>query len=185
MRNHLTLSVLLSITVWCASSRLCLAKPAAPLSPRRGVEQAYEKSSTATSFRFLDGMYSVRALKFTAFGPHGKPVDLRHEREAMARILANSLSATEKVDITSFKQINASHVECLVHDMTQFLMTEPGTEKRRIVTLDTTSRDRWALVEGRWRQQQTNVVHQTSTSKDLTPPGATPTPTPASPTPKK
>ena len=169
-----------------ASGCLVLVAPArsAPdVSARKAIELAYEKTSVATSLRFISAMYSTRAPDFVMFGLKGKPMDQRREEAAMAQLLGKSLSSKESVSILSFKQMDRSHAECTIRDVSEFLVSEPGSPKDILLHLETTSRDAWVLLEGRWLKKSSNVLSQTSNTKDVAPPSlwASPTGTPSPP----
>ena len=62
----------------------------------KSVRAAYERAIQAAELKYIDGILSVRAKNFQAFGVNGRAVDFKRERVSLERLLGPALSIREK-----------------------------------------------------------------------------------------
>ena len=127
---------------------------------RAEIAKEYLRSTEATSLKYLDGVYSIRAPKFQLFNAENLDLDLRVERTRWEAVIQPAVQVKEKVDIKSLQQLSPDRVQCDVTYLTKLVVVNQltGNEDEQILT--TGCRDLWVLLKGRWRLLSTHVTQQ-------------------------
>jgi hypothetical protein len=129
--------------------------------PEAKVKQAYEATCLAASRMFVDGILSVRAMDFEAFDAKGHRVDGPFERTRYRNLFERALSVKKKAIVSNFKLLNPKSAQCEVHEIDVFEIEEPRVKEPSTWTLDSRSKDSWALVDGKWKLKQSHILDQT------------------------
>ena len=135
----------------------------------KSVRAAYERAIQAAELKYIDGILSVRAKNFQAFGVNGRAVDSKRERVSLERLLGPALSIREKSDIVSFKEKDPTHVVCQVHDVIRVVMPAPQPRPPAELVIDTQCTDEWQKIGNTWKQISNRIQRQTYDNHNVAP----------------
>lgn len=162
MKKHLFIPLLL-----CASSGLQAGY--ADEVAHKAIRAEYERASKAAALKYVDGIFSVRARNYQAFGVNGKVVDPKRERTSLERLVEPAISVTEKSEVVTFKDKDATHITCQVHDVMRIVMPAPQPRPPSELVIDTQCTDEWQKIGNTWKQTTNRVLHQTYDNHSLAP----------------
>ena len=124
------------------------------------VKSQYDRCLEATSLKYLDGIYCIRAPGFRLFNPDGLLLDLSVERNRMEQFLAPAISVKETYAIQSFQVLSEERVRCVVLYTTRAVLPNRLTGKLDEFLMRTKCVDDWLRTKKGWLLSQTRVIEQ-------------------------
>jgi hypothetical protein len=147
------------LILWWLLVSPCLAAPA---SVEEQIKDAYQATCEAARLMYVDGLFSNRAPDHVVYDPKGTRVPFSLSEEARYQNLFDrSLSVTKRATVFAFKQLSPTTAQCEVHEVDIFEVIEPRRQEPVHLVIDSSTRDDWVLLDGKWKIKTSHVLKQT------------------------
>jgi hypothetical protein len=142
---------------------LCLVAatfPDVPPEVQSQLEKAYQKAVLAASYKYVDGMLSLRGPNFQLFTPTGSTIDLTSENQRFYQLFQKATRIRLTTKMLTIRPKSPDYICSVVHKLE---LEGVNLKARKLTTMiiDTTAQDLWSEYPQGWRMRASQVTRQT------------------------